>query len=48
MEKLSNGVRDHCLISDYVSPSAPAPLKQPFVIGTFFIDFSNDSKSDFL
>ncbi|AEE77321.1 uridine kinase-like protein [Arabidopsis thaliana] len=33
MEKLSNGVRDHCLISDYVSPSAPAPLKQPFVIG---------------
>ncbi|KAL1194171.1 Uridine kinase-like protein 5 [Cardamine amara subsp. amara] len=33
MEKLTNGLRDHFSISDNISPSAPAPLKQPFVIG---------------
>ncbi|CAH2045190.1 unnamed protein product [Thlaspi arvense] len=33
MEKLSNGFRNHFSITDNVSPSAPAPLKQPFVIG---------------
>ncbi|VVB04221.1 unnamed protein product [Arabis nemorensis] len=33
VEELSNGGRDHFSISDNVSPSAPAPLKQPFVIG---------------